>query len=139
MQSLATGKSWLEMLGLGGESDEAVEKIREKTVELLTAIRTGQGDVSKLALEIDKLGTTSDVSAKLAASILDWLAKAEKAGKVAGGQFVIVADAAVSSLPPLRMRRLPFPPDGVLILPMRSKASRRLKRASGLFKPNASA
>ena len=94
MQSLATGKSWLEMLGLGGESDEAVEKIREKTVELLTAIRTGQGDVSKLALEIDKLGTTSDVSAKLAASILDWLAKAEKAGKVAGGQFVIVADAA---------------------------------------------
>ena len=94
MQSLATGKGWLEMLGLGGESDEAVEKIREKTVELLTAIRTGQGDVSKLALEIDKLGTTSDVSAKLAASILDWLAKAEKAGKVAGGQFVIVADAA---------------------------------------------
>lgn len=94
MQSLATGKSWLEMLGLGGESDEAVEKIREKTVELLTAIRTGQGDVSKLVLEIDKLGTTSDVSAKLAASILDWLAKAEKAGKVAGGQFVIVADAA---------------------------------------------
>ena len=94
MQSLATGKGWLEMLGLGDDSDESVAKIKEKTVELLTAIRTGQGDVSKLALEIDKLGTTSDVSAKLAASILDWLAKAEKAGKVAGGQFIITTDAA---------------------------------------------
>ena len=94
MQSLATGKGWLEMLGLGDDSDESVAKIKGKTVELLTAIRTGQGDVSKLALEIDKLGTTSDVSAKLAASILDWLAKAEKAGKVAGGQFIITTDAA---------------------------------------------
>ena len=94
MQSLATGKGWLEMLGLGGESDEAVEKIREKTVELLTAIRTGQGDVSQLAFEIDKLGTTSDSAARLATSILDWLAKAEKAGKTAGGQFIITTDAA---------------------------------------------
>ena len=94
MQSLATGKGWLEMLGLGGESDEAVEKIREKTVELLTAIRIGQGDVSQLAFEIDKLGTTSDSAARLATSILDWLAKAEKAGKTAGGQFIITTDAA---------------------------------------------
>ena len=94
MQSLATGKGWLEMLGLGGKSDEAVEKIREKTVELLTAIRTGQGDVSQLAFEIDKLGTTSDSAARLATSILDWLAKAEKAGKTAGGQFIITTDAA---------------------------------------------
>ncbi|GAB7492106.1 hypothetical protein Bwad001_08300 [Bilophila wadsworthia] len=93
MQSLATGKGWLEMLGLGGESDEAVEKIKEKTIELLTAIRTGQGDVSKLVLEIDKLGTTSDSAAKLAASILEWFTQAEKAGKVAGGEFVIVINA----------------------------------------------
>lgn len=94
MQSLSTGKGWLEMLGIGGDSDEAVAKIKEKTVELLTAIRTGQGDVSQLAFEIDKLGTTSDSAAKLAASILDWLAKAEKAGKTAGGQFIITTDAA---------------------------------------------
>lgn len=94
MQSLSTGKGWLEMLGIGGDSDEAVAKIKEKTVELLTAIRTGQGDVSQLAFEIDKLGTTSDSAAKLATSILDWLAKAEKAGKTAGGQFIITTDAA---------------------------------------------
>ena len=50
MQSLATGKGWLEMLGLGGESDEAVEKIKEKTIELLTAIRTGQGTSRNLSL-----------------------------------------------------------------------------------------
>ena len=93
MQSLATGKGWLEMIGLGGDSDEAVAKIKEKTIELLTAIRTGQGDVSKLVLEIDKLGTTSDSAAKLAASILKWFTQAEKAGKVAGGEFVIVINA----------------------------------------------
>ena len=54
---------------------------------MLTAIRTGTGDVTKIAKEIDKLGTSSDEAATLASSILKWLFEAEKAGKMASGQF----------------------------------------------------
>ena len=93
IQSLATGKGWLELLGIE-EADENIVKIKEKALELLTAIRTGQGDVSQFVFEIDKLGTTSDSAAAFAAKLIEEVIRAEKAGKTAGGQFVIAADAA---------------------------------------------
>lgn len=86
IQSLSTGRGCLERLGVESAAP-GIDAIREKALELLTAIRTGTGDVTKIAKEIDKLGTSSDEAATLASSILKWLFEAEKAGKMASGQF----------------------------------------------------
>ena len=86
IQSLSTDRGWLERLGVESAAP-GIDAIREKALELLTAIRTGTGDVTKIAKEIDKLGTSSDEAATLASSILKWLFEAEKAGKMASGQF----------------------------------------------------
>ena len=136
IQSLATGKGWLELLGIE-EADENIVKIKEKALELLTAIRTGQGDVSQFVFEIDKLGTTSDKAAAFAAKLIEEVIRAEKAGKTAG--LPLLRTRPASSLPPLTTPRRPSQRDGPSTSPMPLKVSPRWKKESARFRPNASA